>query len=83
MKLVEIYTRDNCSYCTLAKAELNKRWQPGVSVVELDIMVNNNRNDLTHRIPGVKTVPQIFIDGRLIGGYDDLMQYFDETTSHG
>ena len=39
-------------------------------------------DDLLKVAPEAKTVPQIFIRGKHIGGYNDLMTYFEETTSN-
>ncbi len=67
---VEIYTKDFCPYCTRAKALLTKK---GVTFTEYDISLGGpKRAEMIERAQGGTTVPQIFIDGRHVGGCDDL-----------
>ncbi len=67
---VEIYTKFACPYCYRAKALLENK---GVDYVEYDISSGGEkRAEMIERAPGARTVPQIFIDGRAIGGSDDL-----------
>lgn len=70
MKPVEIYTTPFCGYCVAAKRLLTKK---GVEYTEYDVMVDSNkRSEMTQRSSGGRTVPQIFIDGKPIGGCDEL-----------
>lgn len=70
MKPVEIYTTPFCGYCVAAKRLLTKK---GVEYTEYDVMVDSNkRSEMTQRSNGGRTVPQIFIDGKPIGGCDEL-----------
>jgi glutaredoxin 3 len=70
MARIEIYTKFLCPYCTRAKALLTKK---GVSFEEIDISTGGpRRTEMIERSGGRQTVPQIFIDGRHIGGSDDL-----------
>jgi glutaredoxin 3 len=70
MAKVEIYTKFYCSYCASAKQLLKKK---GVEFEEYDITLGGaKRDEMQERAPGSRTVPQIFIDGRHIGGCDDL-----------
>lgn len=70
MAKVEIYTKFLCPYCTRAKSLLASK---GVEVIEYDItMGGEKRAEMLQRAPGRTTVPQIFINGRHIGGSDDL-----------
>jgi len=70
MARVEIYTKAFCSFCTRAKHLLATK---GVSVEEYDITMGGpDRAAMIQRAEGRTTVPQIFIDGRHIGGCDDL-----------
>lgn len=71
MATVEIYTKAFCPYCHRAMALLAKK---GVPVSEYDITMGGPRRaEMLDRAPGRTTVPQIFIDGRHVGGCDDLM----------
>jgi glutaredoxin 3 len=70
MARVEIYTKPFCPYCARALRLLATK---GVEPVEYDIgMDARRRSEMTERAPGSTTVPQIFIDGRAVGGSDDL-----------
>jgi glutaredoxin 3 len=70
MKPVEIYTTPICGYCVAAKRLLNKK---GVEYTEHNVMMKPAlRAEMTQRSNGGRTVPQIFIDGKPIGGCDEL-----------
>jgi glutaredoxin 3 len=70
MAKIEIYTQDFCGYCARAKALLERK---GVAYEEIDAPNGSAaRADAVQRSGGRTTVPQIFIDGRAIGGSDDL-----------
>lgn len=71
MAKIEIYTTPFCPYCARAVALLTRK---GVSFEEKDSPHGSaNRAEAIERSGGRTTVPQIFIDGRHIGGSDDLM----------
>lgn len=66
---VEIYTSPWCGYCSRAKRLLDTK---GVDYEEIDIMAQPTRKaEMIKRAGGRTTVPQVFIDGRHIGGCDD------------
>ncbi len=70
MARVEIYTKFGCPYCARAKSLLE---QKGVDYEEFEInSVPGKRDEMLGRANGRTTVPQIFIDGRHVGGSDDL-----------
>ena len=70
MAKVEIYTKAFCPYCARA---MNLLASKGVTVEEFDISMGGpKRGEMLERANGRSTVPQIFIDGRHIGGSDDL-----------
>ena len=66
---VEIFTGPNCGYCSAAKQLLT---QHGLAFTEFDVSDVRVRDDFRARLPRTKSVPQIFIDGVHIGGYEDL-----------
>ncbi len=67
---VTIYTTRMCPYCHGAKALLT---QKGVAFEEIDAPRGSKaREQAIARSGGRRTVPQIFIGDRAIGGYDDL-----------
>jgi glutaredoxin 3 len=69
MASVVIYTRQFCSYCSAAKSLLTKK---GVDFVEHDATGNAELRAEMIDKSGRSTFPQIFIDGRHVGGSDDL-----------
>ena len=71
MATVEIYTKASCGFCVRAKRMLDMK-----KVEYREIPVDRGgapREEMLQRAKGRSTVPQIFIDGRHIGGCDDLM----------
>ena len=70
MQRVEIYTTPICPYCAAAKRLLA---QKGVRYEETDVSRDPAlRQAMMVRANGRRTVPQIFIGGRHVGGSDDL-----------
>ncbi len=75
MAEVTIYTTGYCPYCHAAKALLEKK---GVAFHEIDVTRDpEERARLVSRTGGRRTVPQVFIDGQSIGGYDELAELDD------
>jgi glutaredoxin 3 len=68
---IEIYTGRNCGYCRAAKALLDAR---GFSYAETDITFNEEKRLEMMERSQRRTIPQIFIDGRSIGGFVELTQ---------
>ena len=67
---VEIYSSPFCGYCARAKALLAKK---GVDYVDHDVLADPAlREAMVKRAGGGWTVPQIFIDGKHVGGSDEL-----------
>lgn len=70
MAAVEIYTTPMCPFCWRAKRLLE---QKEVGFEEIDLWQQpERRQEMLERADGRRTVPQIFIDGRGIGGSDEL-----------
>jgi len=70
MKKVLIYTGPMCNYCSAAKHLLNKK---KVSYEEIDIGYDEKRREeMLKKSNGAKTIPQIFIEEKHIGGYVEL-----------
>ena len=70
-----MYTRPTCFWCVRAKHLLESK---GIRYRDLDINNDNLRKELKIKAPGIKTIPQIFKDGKRIGGYEDLVEYFKD-----
>lgn len=67
---VEIYTSPLCGFCHAAKRLLTAK---GVSFSEVDVLSNPERKqEMITRANGGRTVPQIFIGGTHVGGFDDM-----------
>ena len=64
-----VWTKDACSYCVQAKALLE---QQGIEYEEKKIGVDYTREQLLEAVPTARTVPQIFLDGELVGGFTEL-----------
>ena len=70
MKKVVIYTGPICNYCSAAKHLLTKK---KISYEEIDIGNDTKkREEMLRKSNGAKTVPQIFIDDKHVGGYVEL-----------
>ena len=81
-KNVSIYTKDNCSWCTLLKALLNRK---NITYKEIKI-VDNDSFDAFRKKNNVQTVPQLFDGSAHIGGYTEVLNslrsYFDYDKLH-
>ncbi len=70
MPKITIYTTPICPYCVRAKQLLKKK---GASFDEVDVFMDDDaRAEMAKRAPGARTVPQIFIGDKHVGGCDDL-----------
>ncbi len=70
MPQIDMYTKFLCPYCARAKALLGRK---GATFSEIDVTMDSKGfAAMVERAGGRRTVPQIFIDGRHIGGSDDL-----------
>ena len=72
-----IFSTDTCKWCVLAKNLMNKN---NMQFTELNIPQNMSKEDfgvVVEEHGARPTVPKIFIGKRLIGGYEDLVEYID------
>ncbi|MFD2261927.1 glutaredoxin 3 [Lacibacterium aquatile] len=70
MAQIEMYIDPFCPYCARAKRLLTSK---GVTWTEIDVVAEPKlRAAMRERTGGKNSVPQIFIDGKLIGGSDDI-----------
>lgn len=70
MAKVEMYTKMMCPYCVRAKSLLKSK---GVDIIDIPAWMDaSKRREMNERSGGRNTFPQIFIDGKHIGGCDDL-----------
>jgi glutaredoxin len=73
--MIEIYSRENCSYCDRAKALMRDRQIP---FVEYKLDVDFTREHLLEMYSEAKTFPVIIVDGFFIGGYTELVVQLNE-----
>jgi glutaredoxin 3 len=76
---IEIYTKDKCTYCIQAKKLIeSKGWSYTENYIDdstRDLLIE----ELTTRIGQIpRTVPQIFIDDKSIGGYTELVKWIED-----
>ncbi len=70
MANVEVFSGDFCPYCMRAKSLLKKK---GVAFSEYNVQRQPDRRaEMLRRSNGMRTIPQIFIDKRHVGGFDEL-----------
>lgn len=69
MARIEIYTKDNCPYCDMAKAFFKRK---GWDYTEHNLEQRIDELLALKERTGHRTVPQIFINGEFIGGYTDM-----------
>ena len=68
-----VYSKKNCPFCSMAMEELKLR---GIPYDKIDLAdIGKTAAEVTGR--KVKTVPQIYIGGKYIGGYEDLMEHLE------
>jgi glutaredoxin 3 len=67
---VEVYTTSYCPFCVRAKNLLRSK---GVQFEEIDVTDDDERRaEMVELAGGRRTVPEIFINGKIVGGYDEL-----------
>jgi glutaredoxin 3 len=73
MPEIVIYTTQYCPYCISAKRFFNSQNLP---YQEIDITNKDEMWDMLQKKTRQQTVPQIFFDGKSIGGYEDMMELY-------
>ena len=77
---VEIWGKENCPYCTKAKAFVEQR---AMNYVYKQMGVDFTREEVFENFPEARTFPQIKINDQIIGGYDQLVSYIEDTGYNG
>jgi glutaredoxin 3 len=70
-----IWSKYHCPYCDQAKKLLEMR---GIEFEERKIGDGWTKEELLEAVPSARTVPQIFIDNKLIGGFTDLKKFLND-----
>jgi len=73
MSTAVVWSKDNCVYCTKAKDFLKKR---DINIEERNVQSGDwTMTQLDEAVPNARAFPQIFIDGKYVGGYDKMMAH--------
>ena len=70
-----VWSKDQCPYCDQAKALLKSR---GIEYEERNVSQNWTREQLLEAVPTARTLPQIFLDQELVGGFTELRKKLTE-----
>jgi len=71
-----VWSKDQCPYCDQAKALLKSR---NIEFEERNIMHGWTKEQLLEAVPNARTVPQIFLDDELVGGFTELRTKLTES----
>jgi glutaredoxin-related protein len=66
-----VWSKDQCPYCDQAKNLLKMK---GIEFEERNVSHDWTREQLLEAVPNARTVPQIFLDEELVGGFNELRQ---------
>ena len=72
---VTVWSKYNCPYCDQAKSLLSQR---GIRFEECKIGDGYTKEELLEAVPTARSVPQIIVDGAVIGGFTELKKYLEE-----
>ncbi len=70
-----VWSKNQCPYCEQAKALLKIK---GIAFEERNIQTDFTKEQLLEAVPTARTVPQIIMDDKLIGGFTQLQEYLKE-----
>ena len=71
-----VWSKYNCPFCEQAKALLKSK---GIAFEEKKIGDGYTKEELLEAVPNARTVPQIFLEGELIGGFTELKKKLTES----
>ncbi len=80
MASIRIYTTEPCAYCARAKGLLKSR---GVEFEEINLARDSEGRAELSRRTGMLTFPQILVDEKLVGGYEELQRAADDGSLDG
>jgi glutaredoxin len=69
-----VWSKYHCPFCDQAKALLKSK---GYTIEERKIGDGYTKEELLEAVPSARTVPQIFLDGAHVGGFDELKRHFN------
>lgn len=71
-----VWSKGNCPFCVKAKALLD---QKGIEYEERILENGWTKEQLLEAVPNARSVPQVFVRGRYVGGYNELVDYIEQT----
>lgn len=78
--MIEIFGKPMCPFCDKAKMLCETR---KYEYTYKSLGTDYTKEELLEMFPGARTVPQIIVDGKKIGGYNELLAYVEETNYTG
>lgn len=67
-----VWSKENCPFCLQAKALLESK---GIEFEERNVSAEWTREQLLEAVPDARTLPQIFLDDKLVGGFTELRKH--------
>jgi len=67
-----VWSKDSCPFCVQAKALLESK---GINFEERNVSKDWTREQLLAAVPNARTLPQIFLNDKLIGGFTELRKH--------
>ena len=67
-----VWSKDGCSHCVQAKALLESN---GIEFEERNVSKDWTKDQLLAAVPNARTLPQIFLDDKLVGGFTELRKH--------
>ena len=67
-----VWSKDSCPFCLQAKALLESK---GIKFEERNVSKDWTREQLLEAVPNARTLPQIFLDDKLVGGFNELRKH--------
>jgi glutaredoxin 3 len=67
-----VWSKDQCPFCVQAKALLDSK---GIEYEERNVSKDWTKEQLLEAVPTARTLPQVFLDEELIGGFNELRQH--------
>ena len=78
--MITIYGKDACGFCTMAK---NLCESKGVGYTYLNLGEDYQADEFTEKFPTARTFPQIIVGGTKVGGYEQMVDYIENTNYNG
>lgn len=70
-----VWSKNQCPFCDQAKNLLKSK---GIEFEERNISTNWTKEQLLESVPTARTLPQIFLDDKLIGGFTELRAHLQK-----